>query len=79
MLWRWPGQAMVKYDLPCQNAGFILGRLLGEKATDFTVSVDRKGELMTIARACATERGKPASGTGASCHLSVKACNPQYP
>ena len=36
-------------------------------------SVDRKGELMTIARACASGCRKPASETGASYPLSGKA------
>lgn len=73
------GLQVVKYDLPYQSGGFVMDRLLGKQAVDFKVSVDRKGELMTIARDFTAERGKLGGATGASYRLSVKACNPQCP
>lgn len=34
---------MVKYGLSCQNAGFIMGRLSGERATHFVVERRSQG------------------------------------
>lgn len=65
--------------LSCQNAGFILGRPSGERATHFAVKRRSQGRTDNDREACASEYRKPASGTGASYPLSVKACNPQYP
>lgn len=66
------------YDLPFQDAHFIITHALGKDAAELTVSVDRAKKVMTIDREFQATSGNPAVARG-KYTMSVHLTNPPAP